>query len=83
MGESGFSGKKRRPICKQIFAVLTVLCALGGVMYVTGFGKQIADVIDQMITANHKPRLQKRRYDLQSAQTLFLFGKYFVINILI
>ena len=83
MGESGFSSKKRRPICKQIFSVFTVLCALGGVMYVTGFGKQIADVIDQMITTNHKPQLQKRRYDLQSFQTLFLLGKYFVINILI
>ena len=42
MADSVFSGgKKSRPLCKQIFAVLTVLCALGGVMCITGLGKQL------------------------------------------
>lgn len=64
MAESVFSGdKKSRPLCKQIFAVMTVLCALGGVMYITGLGKQIHEAINQMITPNQKPQLQRRRYD--------------------
>lgn len=60
MAESVISGgKKSRPLCKQIFAVLTVLCALGSVMYITGLGKQIREAINHMITPQ-EPQLQRR-----------------------
>ena len=69
MAESAFSGgRKSRPQCKQIFAVLTVLCALGGVMYITGLGKQIHEAINHMITP-HEPQLQRRRYAIEKFQT--------------
>ena len=69
MAESVFSGgKKSRPLCKQIFAVLTVLCALGGVMYITGLGKQIQESIIHMITPQ-EPQLQRRRYAVENFQT--------------
>ena len=78
MVESVISGaKKSRPVCKQIFAVVTVLCALGGVMYITGLGKQIHEAIDKMITPHQKPLIQRRRYDITSFQTWVSVKKIF------
>lgn len=82
MAESVISGgKKSRPLCKQIFAVLTVLCALGGVMYITGLGKQIHEAINQMITPQ-EPQLQRRRYAiLEKFQTWVNVKKTFGFNL--
>ena len=74
MAESVFSGgKKSRPLCKQIFAVLTVFCALGGVMYITGLGKQIHEAINHMITP-HQESLQRRRYGKHGLMSRKYFG---------
>ena len=73
MAESVFSGgKKSRPLHKQIFAVLTVLCVLGGIVYITGLSKQIHEAINQMVTPQ-EPQLQRRRYAIH----VLMFRKHF------
>ncbi|KAJ7383858.1 hypothetical protein OS493_025734 [Desmophyllum pertusum] len=60
MDEPAKSISKKHSVCKQVLAVLTVLCALGGVMYVTGVGKHIHEALNQMITPEQKSNLQRR-----------------------
>ena len=73
MAESVFSGgKKSRPLRNQIFAVLTVLCVLGGIVYITGLSKQIHEAINHIITPQ-EPQLQRRRYAIH----VLMFRKHF------
>lgn len=47
--------------CKRALTVLTILCAVGGVIYVTGFGRQINEAITKMISSGDKTKIQRRR----------------------
>ncbi|KAJ7375868.1 hypothetical protein OS493_038345 [Desmophyllum pertusum] len=60
MDEPAKSISNKHSVCKQVLAVLTVLCALGGVMYATGVGKHIHEALNQMITPEQKSNLQRR-----------------------
>lgn len=44
-------------------AVLTVFCAVGGVIYVTGFGKQIHEAVNKFIRPDQEDKLARRRYE--------------------
>lgn len=78
MDEPAKSISKKHSVCKQVLAVLTVLCALGGVMYATGVGKHIHEALNQMITPEQKSNLQRRRYDyIRLFKHILMFGKYF------
>lgn len=44
-------------------AVLTVFCAVGGVIYVTGFGKQIHEAVNKFIRPHQEDKLARRRYE--------------------
>ena len=61
MSEMKKSGSMFRCFCKRTLAVLTVLCAVGGVIFVTGFGKQIQDAINNLIITEGKTKIEKRR----------------------
>ena len=69
MSEMKKSGSMWRCFCKRTLAVLTVLCAVGGVIFVTGFGKQIQEAINKMTIAEGKTKIEKRRYDTNDLQT--------------
>lgn len=64
MTESSNCGAgKRRCFLKKTMAVLTVFCAVGGVIYVTGFGKQIHEAVNKFIRPHQEDKLARRRYE--------------------
>lgn len=54
---------KRGCFLKKVMAVLTVFCAVGGVIYVTGFGKQIHEAVNKFIRPDQEDKLARRRYE--------------------
>ncbi|CAH3132791.1 unnamed protein product [Pocillopora meandrina] len=60
MTDSTISGGKSHFVCRRLLAVVTVLCALGGVVYVTGIGKQIHEAINHLIVPQQKTPLKRR-----------------------
>lgn len=65
-----------RCLCKRTLAVLTVLCAVGGVMYVTGIGKQIHEAIEKIINSQQKAHFQRRRYGTKFSRGFEMFSKH-------
>lgn len=64
MTESSNCGAgKRHCFLKKAMAVLTVFCAVGGVIYVTGFGKQIHEAVNKFIRPHQEDKLARRRYE--------------------
>ena len=64
MTESSNCGAgKCRYFLKKAMAVLTVFCAVGGVIYVMGFGKQIHEAVNKFIRPDQEDKLARRRYE--------------------
>ncbi|PFX20442.1 Gamma-glutamyltranspeptidase 1 [Stylophora pistillata] len=60
MADSTISGGKSHFVCRRLLAVVTVLCALGGVVYVTGIGRQIHQAISNLIVPQQEAPLKRR-----------------------
>ena len=60
---SNYGVGKRGCFLKKVMAVLTVFFAVGGVIYVTGFGKQIHEAVNKFIRPDQEDKLARRRYE--------------------
>lgn len=49
--DNGGRGQWKRSFLKYTLAVLTVLCGVGGAMYITGAGKHLKNALQRIVKA--------------------------------